>query len=65
MLTCEGRSLFLFPSTMRLRRFLFDLVKNPYFEGLVLFFIIVNCVLLAIDDQSVSPTSTRRAVSPC
>ena len=61
-LVLQGRSLLLFSTENRLRTFLFWLVKNAYFEALVLALIIFNCVLLAMDNPSVTDGSTLRLV---
>ena len=61
-LVLQGRSLLVFSTENRLRTFLFWLVKNAYFEALVLALIIFNCVLLAMDNPSVTDGSTLRLV---
>ena len=39
---------------------MFEMVKHPLYEGVVMAVIALNCVLLAMDDSTVAPDSSRR-----
>ena len=61
-LRLEGLAFGFIPPDNRARVLLFDMVKHPVYESVVMVVIVVNCLLLALDDATVTPDSLRRRV---
>eukprot|EP00760_Papus_ankaliazontas_P021273 PhM_4_TR18667/c0_g1_i1/m.19829 len=53
----EYSSMWLFSGSFTPRVFVFNLVRHPLFETLVIMFILTNCVTLALDDPTEDPKS--------
>lgn len=51
------RSLYIFGAESWIRRSLFKVIKNPYFDYFMIAVVLVSCVTLAIDGPLVDPNS--------
>ena len=58
----QGQSLGFIPPDNQILVLLFHLVKHPLYETVVMAVIAMNCILLAMDDATVTPDSLRRHV---